>query len=122
MGNTLDPKLIDETLEYIMTKARDQDLLYFFSGLSQNKDHRVVGRFFKQNYDPVRVISTKNTSGADDPLFVIDLQEIGRELYVEVSCAICIQRTLCRERLPGYGGVLQEPRDVEVQPVFGAGA
>jgi len=53
MGNTLDPKLIDETLEYIMTKARDQDLPYFFSGLSQNKDHRIVGKFFKQNYDAI---------------------------------------------------------------------
>jgi aminopeptidase 2 len=59
MGNTLDPKLIDKTLEYIMTKARDQDLPYFFSGLSQNKDHRIVGKFFKQNYDAVRVISIK---------------------------------------------------------------
>ncbi|KIM80851.1 hypothetical protein PILCRDRAFT_9278 [Piloderma croceum F 1598] len=53
MGNTLDAKLIDETLEYIMTKARDQDLPYFFSGLSQNKDHRIVGKFFKHNYDDI---------------------------------------------------------------------
>jgi aminopeptidase 2 len=52
MGQSPDPKLIDETLEYILTKARDQDVVYFFGGLNKNsKDHRIVVEFFKKNYD-----------------------------------------------------------------------
>lgn len=54
MGYSPNLKLIDETLEYIMTKARDQDVVYFFTGLSQNKDRRILVEFFKKNYDAVR--------------------------------------------------------------------
>lgn len=58
MCDSRDPKLINETLEYIMTKARDQDVLYFFAGLGRNAlDRRIVVEFFKNNYDAVRVYS-----------------------------------------------------------------
>lgn len=56
MGSSLDLKLIDETLEYIMTKSRDQDVIYFFSGLSRNpKDRRILVEFFKKNYDALYI-------------------------------------------------------------------
>jgi hypothetical protein len=65
MGQSPDPKLIDETLEYILTKARDQDVVYFFGGLNKNsKDHRIVVEFFKKNYDAVRVHLTHMHSSA----------------------------------------------------------
>lgn len=55
MCDSRDPKLINETLEYIMTKARDQDVLYFIAGLGRNTlDRRIVVEFFKNNYDAVR--------------------------------------------------------------------
>ena len=58
MCDSRDPKLIYETLEYIMTRARDQDVLYFFAGLGRNTlDRRIVVEFFKNNYDAVRVYS-----------------------------------------------------------------
>ena len=55
MGSSPDLQLINETLGYIMTKSRDQDVIYFFAGLSRNnKDRRIVVEFFKNNYDAVR--------------------------------------------------------------------
>lgn len=54
MGASQDQKLIDETLEYIMKKARDQDVIYFFTGLGDNpKSRRVLVEFFKKHYDTV---------------------------------------------------------------------
>jgi aminopeptidase 2 len=69
MGNSRDPKLIDETLEYIVTKARDQDVIYFVSGLSKNpKDRRIAAEFLKKNYDAVGVNAKSASGGADLPL------------------------------------------------------
>lgn len=54
MGATQDLKLIDETLEYILTKVRDQDVVNVFSGLAANyKSRRILVEFFKRNYDGV---------------------------------------------------------------------
>lgn len=40
-----------------MTKARDQDLFYFFSGLQENYDaRRFLVQKFKHDYDAVRSI------------------------------------------------------------------
>lgn len=63
MGYSPDLKLTDETLEYIMMKARDQDVIYFFGGLCHNKDRRILVEFLKKNYDTVRVISKVNVFG-----------------------------------------------------------
>jgi len=52
MGATQDLKLIDETLEYITTKVRDQDVVNVFSGLAENhKARRILIDFYKKNYD-----------------------------------------------------------------------
>lgn len=54
MGATQDLKLIDETLEYIMTGVRDQDVVNVFSGLAENhKARRILVDFYKKNYDVV---------------------------------------------------------------------
>jgi len=54
MGQSLDRKLIDETLEYMTTKSRDQDVVYFFIGLSSNRDRRILMQFFMKNYDALQ--------------------------------------------------------------------
>lgn len=55
LGANPDRKLIDETLEYIMTKARDQDVIYYYRSLATNpKARRIAAEFFKENYDVVR--------------------------------------------------------------------
>jgi aminopeptidase 2 len=54
MGATQDLKLIDETLEYITTKVRDQDVVNVFSGLAENhKARRILIDYYKKNYDVV---------------------------------------------------------------------
>lgn len=55
LGANPDRRLIDETFEYIMTKARDQDVIYYYGGLGNNpKARKLVAEFFKDNYDAVR--------------------------------------------------------------------
>ncbi|KAJ6623433.1 leucyl aminopeptidase [Mycena sp. CBHHK59/15] len=52
MGSTQDPALLDETFSYILTKARDQDIIYFFRGLQSSViARRALPSFFKRNYD-----------------------------------------------------------------------
>jgi aminopeptidase 2 len=52
IGAAQDLSLIDETLDYITTKVRDQDVVNVFSGLSGNfKTRRILVEFFKKNYD-----------------------------------------------------------------------
>jgi len=52
MGATQDPKLAEETLQYILTKSRDQDVRHFFRGLRNNfKTRRLLAKFFKDKYD-----------------------------------------------------------------------
>ncbi|KAF8232360.1 hypothetical protein L208DRAFT_1272750 [Tricholoma matsutake] len=52
MGATEDPELMQETFQFILSKARDQDVIYFFRGLSVNsKARRPLVHFFKDEYD-----------------------------------------------------------------------
>ena len=51
---TEDPELLGETFEYILTKARDQDVVFFLIGLQANfSSKRKLAEFFKENYDQV---------------------------------------------------------------------
>ena len=51
---TEDPKLLEETFEYILTKARDQDVIYFLNSLQANfSSRRKLAEFFEENYDQV---------------------------------------------------------------------
>jgi hypothetical protein len=57
MGATQDPKLAEETLDYILTKARDQDLHTFFRGLQSNlKTRRLLANFFMKQLDVVSTL------------------------------------------------------------------
>ncbi|KAF9466381.1 leucyl aminopeptidase [Collybia nuda] len=52
MGATEDPELVKQTLDFITHQARDQDIIYFFRGLSNNfKTRRILVQFFKDEYD-----------------------------------------------------------------------
>ncbi|KAI0029430.1 peptidase family M1-domain-containing protein [Vararia minispora EC-137] len=52
LGAAKDSKLLDRTFDAALNKARAQDVLYFFSGLSQNIDaRRPLRDFFEKNYD-----------------------------------------------------------------------
>ncbi|CCM03911.1 uncharacterized protein FIBRA_06062 [Fibroporia radiculosa] len=52
MCATEDLDLAEETFQYTMTDARDQDLMYFFRGLAMNKKtRRLLVVNFKKNYD-----------------------------------------------------------------------
>ncbi|KAF8061516.1 leucyl aminopeptidase [Lyophyllum atratum] len=52
MGSTQDPELLNETFKFISTKARDQDVMYFFRGLSANrKARRPLVQYLKDEYD-----------------------------------------------------------------------
>jgi len=52
MGATEDPELMKETFQFILNRARDQDVVYFFRGLSVNSTaRRPVFEFFKNEYD-----------------------------------------------------------------------
>lgn len=54
MSAANDPSLIDETLQYMLTSARDQDAVYYFFALSTNrKSRRLLAKFFQDNYDKV---------------------------------------------------------------------
>lgn len=55
LGNTQDLAIAEETLEYMWTKAKDQDFHYFFYGLStNNKTKRLLRSYLFKNYDKVR--------------------------------------------------------------------
>ncbi|ETW82731.1 Metallo peptidase M1 [Heterobasidion irregulare TC 32-1] len=52
MGATQDAALQDATMRFVMDRARDQDVTYFFSGLAANfKARRPLVAFFEDNYD-----------------------------------------------------------------------
>ncbi|GLB35338.1 putative aminopeptidase [Lyophyllum shimeji] len=52
MGATEDPELLSETFKFISTKARDQDVVYFFRGLSNNpKARRPMAEYVMKEYD-----------------------------------------------------------------------
>ena len=71
MGATQDAVLQDATMRFVMDRARDQDVTYFFSGLAANfKARRPLVAFFEDNYDAVRfflwrwIHETELTDGA----------------------------------------------------------
>ncbi|KAJ6558177.1 peptidase family M1-domain-containing protein [Mycena capillaripes] len=52
IGFIPDLGLVDEIFSYILTKARDQDVMTLFWGLGNNAvAHRPLAKFFKDNYD-----------------------------------------------------------------------
>ncbi|EAU88167.2 leucyl aminopeptidase [Coprinopsis cinerea okayama7 len=52
LGNAQEPELIQRTFDSIATKARDQDIMYYFSGLSGNfKTRRLLVKYFQDQYD-----------------------------------------------------------------------
>lgn len=54
LGSTQDPELIERTLGLIATKSRNQDVIYFFWGLSSNLKARLPLRdYFEKEYDTV---------------------------------------------------------------------
>jgi aminopeptidase 2 len=57
MCATGDPALINATLNYFLTKARSQDVVFYIVGFSFNpKAKHAVAKFFKDNYDTVRAV------------------------------------------------------------------
>jgi aminopeptidase 2 len=54
MGSAADPELLKETFQFILDKAKDQDVLYFFRDLSTNaKSRRLLAQFIMEEYDVV---------------------------------------------------------------------
>ena len=54
MSASQDPALLQETLEFLSNKARDQDVLYFFALMRQNfHGRRLLTKYFQDNYDVV---------------------------------------------------------------------
>ncbi|KAG6832427.1 hypothetical protein H0H87_001587 [Tephrocybe sp. NHM501043] len=52
LGATEDSELLKETFKFISAKSRDQDVVYFFRGLSSNpKARRQFVQYFKDQYD-----------------------------------------------------------------------
>lgn len=61
MGATEDPELLKQTLDFITHKSKDQDLIYFFFGLTSNfKTRRLLAQYFKDEYDNVSQRGIKN--------------------------------------------------------------
>lgn len=61
MGATYDPELLGRTFEFIETKARDQDLIFYFRGLSVNpKLGKSLTQYFKKQYDVVSFVQSLN--------------------------------------------------------------
>jgi aminopeptidase 2 len=57
MGSTADPALVQETFQFILDKAKDQDVIYFFRELNTNsKARRSLAQFFEDNYDVVSFV------------------------------------------------------------------
>ena len=55
LGETQDLDVAKETLDYMWTEAKDQDFIYFFSGLSTNaKTRRLLKSYVFENYEKVR--------------------------------------------------------------------
>ncbi len=54
MGATRDPELLKRTFDFIKTNARDQDIIYYFRGLSVNlKMRKALVDYFKDQYEVV---------------------------------------------------------------------
>jgi aminopeptidase 2 len=64
MGATHDPALLNETFQFIKTKSRDQDIIYYFRGLSVNtKMRRSLLGYFKDEYENVSVRESNRDQG-----------------------------------------------------------
>ncbi|PPQ65107.1 hypothetical protein CVT24_003068 [Panaeolus cyanescens] len=51
MGATEDPELAKETLDFVTSKSKDQDIFYFFAGLGNNfKTRRLLTKYFEDQY------------------------------------------------------------------------
>jgi len=51
MGVTQDQTLLDHTFSYILSRSRDQDIIYYFRGMQSNIiARRQLASFFKANY------------------------------------------------------------------------
>jgi hypothetical protein len=58
IGMIEDSSLVEELLSYILTKARDQDIVSYCFRLSDNPvSRRRLATFFKDNYDDVSMLS-----------------------------------------------------------------
>ena len=54
MGAPQTEDLLNETLDFITNKSRDQDIFYFFAGLAGNhKARRMLTKYFFDQYDVV---------------------------------------------------------------------
>lgn len=57
MCSTRDPALMEETFNHILTETKDQDMFYFFVGLSANPaTRRFLGKSFKKHYPTVSLV------------------------------------------------------------------
>ena len=67
MGATQDAALQDATMQFVMDRARDQDVPNFFGGLAANfKARRPLVEFFEANYDAVRFARLRLARGATE--------------------------------------------------------
>lgn len=65
MSATYEFELLERTFNFIETKSRDQDLIYYFRGLSSNlKMRKSLTEYFKEKYDVVRVVHSSTSRGA----------------------------------------------------------
>lgn len=54
LGNAQEPELLKQTFDMIASKARDQDVMYYFAGLANNtKARRDLTQYYKDQYEPV---------------------------------------------------------------------
>ena len=83
IGAIEDPILIEELLSYILTKAQDQDIVFYCHSLGNNPvSRRRVATFLKDNYDDVSIVSYSSR-----PMFTrcSAQQAICNQFDVEVS-------------------------------------
>lgn len=69
MGATHDPELLQETFNFIKNKSRDQDIIYYFRGLSVNtKMRRALVAYFKDQYENVSALKITDYEDAEGRL------------------------------------------------------
>jgi hypothetical protein len=60
MCATQDPEVLGETIEHILNKARDQDVMHYLNAMQANfKARRRLAQFFKDYYDAVSLVSKR---------------------------------------------------------------
>lgn len=85
MSWSADPALTQETWEHLITKAKDQDFLYFFIGFSLNThSRRILMKLFFDNYDTVRYAMLFR--GCSNITFA-DLLKVRWKCYAQVPSA-----------------------------------